>query len=146
MCSDAQRDLRPDAETEPKREDRRQHHARKCIYRFHVGIEHCSRPRLPRKPESDQHATNRADHECEDRFDQCDPEMFPNDAAREPSDDLFCDVNRIGKEEWRQDQSAENGVGGEHIPKCDTHYRHQHLQQEEIDARHCDQVLLVARA
>jgi hypothetical protein len=64
--------------------------------------------------------------------------MLPDNATREPGDNLFCDINRIGKEEWRQEQFAENGIGGEHMPKCNAHYRHQHLQQEEIDAGHCE--------
>jgi hypothetical protein len=65
--------------------------------------------------------------------------MFPDNTAREPGDNLFCDINRIGKKEWRQQHSAENGIGGEYVPEPDTHHGHQHLQQEEIDARHCDQ-------
>ena len=86
---------------------------------FHVRIEHRGGPRLAREPETDQHASDRADHEGEDQLDQCHPKMLPDHAAREPGDDLFRHVNRIGKEERRQQQFAENGISGEHVPERD---------------------------
>ena len=99
---DAERDLRPDAEAEPQREDRRQHDARQRIGHLHIGIEHRGDPRLAREPEADHDAAERADHESQDRFPQRDRQMLPDHAASEPVDDLAADIDRIGKEERRQ--------------------------------------------
>jgi hypothetical protein len=98
---DAERDLRPDAEPKPQREDRRQHDPRQRIEHLHIGVEYRGDQRLTREPEADHHAAQRADHKGQDRLPQRDQKMLPDHAGPEPIKDLAADIDRIGEEEWR---------------------------------------------
>jgi hypothetical protein len=69
-------DLRPDAEAEPQREDRRQHDARQRVGHLEVGVEHRRHERLSREPEAEDDAAAGADDEGEDGLGQRDAEML----------------------------------------------------------------------
>jgi len=132
----AERDLGPDAEAEPQRKDRRQHHARQRIGHLDIGIEHRGNPRLACEPEADRHAADRADGEGEYRFPQRDQKMFPDHATGEPVDDLAADIDRIGKEERRQQDAAEHRHGGEQLPHRQRNHGDQYLAEQQDGPAH----------
>src|SRR5581483_8610591 len=74
----AERDLGPDAEPEPQREDRPKHDTRQRVGHLDIGIEYGSDARLAREPKADQDAAERADDEGEDGLPQRDQEMLPD--------------------------------------------------------------------
>jgi len=63
---DAKRNLRPDSEAEPEREDRGQHDPRQRVSHLHVGIKHRRNCRPARTPEADQDARCRTQHKGKD--------------------------------------------------------------------------------
>ena len=133
---DAERDLRPDAKSQPEREDRCQHHARQRVDHLHVRIEHRSHARLLREPEAGQDAGNRADDEGEHGLDQRDPQMLPDRALDEPFDDAGGDVGRRREEERRQQLDAADRHGGEHLPEQHRDDGDEKLEREKGETGH----------
>ncbi len=80
---EAERHLRPDAESEPEREDRRQHDAGQGVRRLDIGVEHRGKQLPPREGEAEQDAGQRTDHEGQHRLGQGDAEMVVDVSAGE---------------------------------------------------------------
>src|SRR5262249_38342141 len=136
---DAERHLRPDAQPEPEREDRRQHDPRQRVDHLYVGIEDRRHARLLREPEADQDAGDRTDDEGEHGLDERDPQMLPDRALDEAFDDARREVGRSREEERRQKLHAADGHGGEELPDEHRRERDEKLEREELGARHWKQ-------
>jgi hypothetical protein len=67
---------------------------------------------------------------------QRDGQMFPDHATRKPLDDLAEDIDRIGEEERRQPDAAENRHAGEQLPQTERDDCDQQLQGKKDPARH----------
>src|SRR5258707_1613276 len=62
--------------------------------------------------------------------------MLPDHAGCEPVEDLAADVDRIGKEERRQQHAAEERHGGEQLPQPQRDGGDQKLAEAERQSRH----------